>query len=231
MKKFIVDYIHIIAMTLTGLLFGLSFFLLFLNFYHVKEVSYSYTPSESSSITYEKMLSRINTIQNNASVYNQSNYQGSEDAYEMLGIQSKLNNCVKKYQEENLKKLFSKKSYLAKDVFELLNYYQNNILNGCVVLQMYNLVDTDQSTYKSDQLKKVAPFLKLEIDSLLNNGLSYVRSNLKNNDIYYFSNDDSKNTVFELTRDSYQEVLSNYTKTLDFLETFSTWYKDIVLGG
>ena len=33
MKKFLLEYANLIAYTITGLIFGLSFFLIFINFY------------------------------------------------------------------------------------------------------------------------------------------------------------------------------------------------------
>ena len=39
MKKILFEYINIFAYVIVGLAFGFSFFLLFLNFYHYKEVN------------------------------------------------------------------------------------------------------------------------------------------------------------------------------------------------
>ena len=35
MKKVLLEYANVFAYTITGLVFGLSFFLLFINFYHI----------------------------------------------------------------------------------------------------------------------------------------------------------------------------------------------------
>ncbi len=231
MKKFLVEYINLIGKTVLGLVFGLSFFLLFLNFYHYKEIRTVYTPSQENGTDYEKLLRQVDVIKQNAAAYSQNTYQGNEDVFDMLGMQSKLNACAQAYENETLKNLLSKESYVAEDVYELVNYYQNSILNDCIVLQFYSFGDSTSTTYKSERLRSISPFLKVEMDNLLNSSTGYVKNNLKNNDIYYFSNEDSKNTVFELTKDSYQEMMGQYKSTLNFLETFSNWYKNVAQGG
>ena len=69
------------------------------------------------------------------------------------------------------------------------------------------------------------------MDQLLSGGLGYLKNNMKNNDIYYFSNDDSKSSVFELTKNSYLEMVNYYKRSLAFLSNLSEWYRNVAQGG
>ena len=125
----------------------------------------------------------------------------------------------------------AREEYNINDVYELASYYQNEVLNDCIVIQMYGLANEESPSIKSARLQEIAPFLKVEMDQLLSGGLVYVKNNMKNNDIFYFSNDDSKTSVFELTKNSYLEVVNYYRRSLAFLKNFSEWYKKIAQGG
>ena len=231
MKDFLIEYAHIVATTILGLLFGLSFFLLFLNFYHYKEVTTTYQPSTENGTAYEQFMKEVQEIKENANTYSQKTYKGQEEVFDMLNMQTKIQMCLKLYETDELKALLTKETYTVNDVYELASYYQNEILNDCIVIQMYNLGSEESSSITSPRLRAISPFLKLEMDQLLSGGLGYLKNNMKNNDIYYFSNDDSKTGVFELTKNSYLEVISYYRHSLAFLKNFSQWYKNLAIGG
>ena len=231
MKAFFVEYANIIAKTTIGLIFGVSFFLLFLNFYHYKEIHTTYTPQKENTTNYDTLMEQVNQIKANAQSYSQNTYRGTENVYDMLGLQAKLNFCVAKVETEELKNLLAKESYTVQEVYDLVIYYQDEILNDCIVLQLYSLGDAATSPIQSARLKQISPFLRSQMDMMLNNGTGYLKNSLRNNDIYHFSNEDSKNNVFELTKDSYNEIMNRYKTTLEFIKTLSEWYKTMVIGG
>ncbi len=230
MKAFFVEYAHIVGTTIIGLLFGLSFFLLFLNFYHYKEVNTTYRPNQENGTDYDAIMKEVEKIKANAASYSQATYQGPEEVFDMLNMQTKLNFCANVFETDELKELFSKEEYTINDVYHLASYYQNEVLNDCVVIQLYNL-GNENTSIKSARLQQIAPFLKVEMDQLLSGGLGYLKNNMKNNDIYYFSNDDSKSSVFELTKNSYLEMVNYYKRSLAFLSNLSEWYRNVAQGG
>ena len=79
-------------------------------------------------------------------------------------------------------------------------------------------------------LSYIRPFINLNIKKLMNSP-SYIMSNIENADNYQFSNNDNKNTIFSLTRDSYYAILENYNTSLDLVVEVSEWYKNTVIGG
>ena len=147
----------------------------------------------------------------------------------MNAIQIKLNSCVKIFESEEYNNLANKETVELKDVYKLGKFYQNKVLNDCIVMQINSLAE-ENSSFSIDSLSAIRPFLKTNINQLLTSN-GYITSNLENADNYYFTNDISKSSIFFLAKDSYSAINKNYQNTLDFLVEISEWYKSEVVGG
>lgn len=229
MKKILLEYINIFAYVVVGIVFGFSFFLLFINFYHYKEINETINVKEEMKSYKQKTEEKLTKIKNNISLYQQNTYNGRNNIYDMNSIQIKLNSCVKSFESDDYKNLVNKENIEIKDVYKLGKFYQNTILNDCVVLQLSNLANENNS-YSIASLLKIRPFLKTNINQLLSSN-GYILSSLENDDNYYFTNDISKSSIFYLAKDSYSAINKNYQNTLDFLVEISEWYKSEVVGG
>ena len=98
------------AYALTGLVFGFSFFLLFLNFYHYKELGTKIDVSSEVVANDQKTKEKLEKIKTNINSYQQNSYQGRNNIYDMNSIQIKLNNCVKVFEsDEYLKGCYVRK--------------------------------------------------------------------------------------------------------------------------
>ena len=62
MKKLLLEYTNIIGYTIVGLVFGLSFFLLFINFYHAKELSEVVDISAYTATNRQNMENKLSKI-------------------------------------------------------------------------------------------------------------------------------------------------------------------------
>lgn len=229
MKKILLEYINIFGYAVVGIVFGFSFFLLFINFYHYKEINEKINVKEEMENYKQKTEEKLTKIKDNISLYQQNTYNGRNNIYDMNSIQIKLNSCVKSFESEEYKNLTNKENIEIKDVYKLGKFYQNTILNDCVVLQLSSLAD-ESSSYSITSLSTIRPFLKTNINQLLTSN-GYITSNLENADNYYFTNDISKSSIFFLAKDSYSAINKNYQNTLDFLVEISEWYKSEVVGG
>ena len=229
MKKVLLEYANLIAYTITGLIFGLSFFLIFINFYHMEEIN---TPADVSAYnaTNKQLINdKIATIKNNISVYDQSSYTGSLNIYGLNTAKIKLEECVKALESEELVKYFDQNTVYVKDVYDFSIDFKNIVLNDCLVMQLKSMFSTDTiATLPNYNIIK--PYVDLNIDNLLDSS-SYVQSNLENVDHYYFSTDINKANFFDLTEDSYADIMSTYQNSLDLLVEVSNWYRSVVVGG
>ena len=94
--KIIKEFSYVFAFSITGLIFGFSFFLLFSNIYSYKEVNSSYEVQDTEFTTYKEMKQKLNSIRGIANSFDSNNYKGQEDLFSMVQVQSKLNTCVDK---------------------------------------------------------------------------------------------------------------------------------------
>ena len=229
MKKVLLEYANVFAYTITGLIFGLSFFLLFINFYHMQELAETVDVSSYNDTNKVSVESKIETIRNNISVYNQSTYTGSLNIYGLNTVQLKLQDCLEILESEDMMKYFELDEIGIKDSYNFTLDFKNKILNDCLVMQVKSMFNTD-TVAMLPNFNIIKPYVELNLDTLLDS-TNYVQSNIENSDHYYFSTETNKANFFNLVDDSYSDVMNSYQNSLDLLVEVSNWYRNVVLGG
>ena len=229
MKKVLLEYANVFAYTITGLIFGLSFFLLFINFYHMQELAETVDVSSYNDTNKVSVESKIETIRNNISVYNQSTYTGSLNIYGLNTVQLKLQDCLEILESDDMMKYFELDEIGIKDSYNFTLNFKNKILNDCLVMQVKSIFNTD-TVAMLPNFNIIKPYVELNLDTLLDS-TNYVQSNIENSDHYYFSTETNKANFFNLVDDSYSDVMNSYQNSLDLLVEVSNWYRNVVLGG
>ncbi len=229
MKKILLEYANIIGYTITGLIFGLSFFLLFINFYHSQELSYVADVSEYNTINKDTVSQKIATIRANLSVYNQANYSGNLNIYGLNTAQIKLEECLKIIESPEMMAYFEKKEIQLKDSYNFAVDFKNKILNDCLVMQVKSMFNTD-TVSKLPNFDIIKPYVELSLNNLLSSS-AYVQADLENADHYFFNTNGNRTNFFDLVNDSYSNIMNDYQDSLDLLVEISAWFKSIVIGG
>ena len=220
--KIIKEFSYVFAFSITGLIFGFSFFLLFSNIYSYKEVNSSYEVQDTEFTTYKEMKQKLNSIREIANSFDSNNYKGQEDLFSMVQVQSKLNTCVDKIDTSSFDKLLTKKKIYIKDNYEMQQYYQSVISDECLVKQLYDL--TTNKNLKLSGLDDSSLFLQNEIDNLIKS-TDYIQKEIKSNSSYYFPSTNIKETLYDKTRDSYYSLLDDYKNSIDFVYDIALWYQ------
>ena len=229
MKKILLEYANIIGYTVTGLIFGLSFFLLIINFYHMQELSSSVSVETYNVNNKQLIEQKLNTIRNNISVYSQDSYTGNLNIYGLNTSQIKLQECVDIMGSDEMMSYFSKNNVGIRDTYNFTVDFRNKVLNDCLVMQLKSMFNTDTiSTLPNYNIIK--PYVDLNINSLVQS-VGYIQSNIENSDHYYYSTDVNKSNFFDLTNNSYLEIVNKYQQSLDLLVEVSNWYRTVVVGG
>lgn len=228
MKKLMIEYINIIAYTITGLVFGLCFFILFLNFYHYREINEKYVKIDNDNKTLKEINNKLFEIRKNAKTFDYNSYVGGEDPDSLASIKSRLEICVSNIDTDNFNMLMTKKKISIKDVYDMQQFYQKQISNECLVKQIYEL-SLDDNNINISKLKTVAPFIENNVNQLIKS-TDYVQKVMKSNSNYYFSSESSKTEIYNQTKDSYYSILNDYVSAIDFIYDISVWYKNIVGG-
>ena len=229
MKKILLEYASMLAFTITGLVFGLSFFLLFINFYHMEELAETVDIASYNDTNKASIENKINQIKNNISVYEQSNYQGSLNIYGLNTVKSRLENCVEIIESDDMMNYFDLDQIGINDSYNFTLDFRNKILNDCLVMQVTSMINTD-TVESLPNFNLIKPYIQIDLDNLLNS-YNYVQNNIENSDHYYFTTENNKTNFFDLVEDSYTETMNNYQSTLDLIVEISNWYRYTVIGG
>ena len=129
MKKLLVEYFNIIGYTITGIIFGFSFFLLFMNFYHYKDVNDIYVKQDNEVKMREDIYFKLSSIKGNIKDFDPNKYTGSSNVYVLSSIKSKIDTCVKKIDTEDLSLIMNKNNISTKDIYDMQQFYQINIIH------------------------------------------------------------------------------------------------------
>ncbi len=229
MKKILLEYVNMFAYTFTGLIFGLAFFLLFINFYHAQELSQVVDVSSYNDTSKASIENKIETIRNNINVYNQSTYTGSLNVYGLNTAQAKLQSCLDIIEGDTMMHYLNLDEIGINDSYNFVVDYKNEILNGCLVMQVKSMFNTD-TVAMLPNFNLVKPYIDMNVDNLLSS-TDYVQSNLENSDHYYFTTQANKNNFFNLVSDSYSDTMNSYSNSLDLLVEVSNWFRSVVVGG
>lgn len=229
MKKLLLEYASMLAFTITGLVFGLSFFLLFINFYHMEELAETVDIASYNDTNKASVENKINQIKNNISVYEQSNYQGSLNIYGLNTVKSRLENCVEIIESDDMMKYLNLNNISINDSYNFTVDFRNKILNDCLVMQVTSMINTD-TVEALPSFNLIKPYIQINVNNLLNS-YHYVQNNIENSDHYYFTTETNKTNFFDLVEDSYTDTMNNYQVTLDLLVEISNWYRNVVIGG
>ena len=229
MKKILLEYASMLAFTVTGLIFGLSFFLLFINFYQIEELAETVDIASYNDTNKASIETKINQIKNNISVYEQSNYRGSLNIYGLNTVKSRLENCIEIIESDDMMKYFDLDQIGINDSYNFTIDFRNRILNDCLVMQVTSIINTD-TVESLPNFSLIKPYIQIDLNNLLNS-YNYVKNNIENSDHYYFTTETNKTNFFDLTEDSYTETMNNYQSALDLLVEISNWYRYTVIGG
>ncbi len=229
MKKILLEYASMFAYTITGLIFGLSFFLLFLNFYHMDELADTVDVSTYNDTSKVSVENKLNMIRNNINVYDQNSYTGSINIYGLNNAKLRMEACLEILESDEMMRYFDLDTIGIQDAYNFTRDFRNIVLNDCVAMQINSMFSTD-TVSTLPNFNVIEPYVKLSINNLLNS-TNYVQNNLENSDHYYFSTNVNKINFFDIVEDSYVDTMNNYQYTLDLIVEISNWYKDIVIGG
>lgn len=225
MKNIIIEYFNLIGYSITGIIFGFSFFMLFINFYHYKDVSNVYIKQDSDFKLNQEIKNKIVKINENIDSFDINKYNGQENIYSLASIKSRIGVCVSKINTPEFNNILDKKEINIKDVYDMQQFYQINISNECLVKQLYELTSVD-SKIQISNLDKITPFMQDNIESLIKS-TDYLQKVIKNNSSYSFTSESSKIDLYDSNKDSYYDLLNKYNTAIDFIYDVSLWFKEV----
>lgn len=217
MKNMLQQYLKVMGTTLVGLAFGFSFFYLFLNFYHYQEIRRTVYFNPVSDSTYLKINKTLDRVSNKISSLNIYDSNSTMSISERNQLKNKLKSCVSMIDTEKLNSLKEKNQIDIKDVYELYDSYEKNVLNNCIITNLSSFVTPGKI---ENQTKEILQ----SYQTVLIQDTSYLKKDLFNNGTYHFSTDSTTVAIKNRARDGFYEVLSAYNRAADFLEIVTDYY-------
>ena len=201
MKKFIKDYIKIIGITLTGLVFILASFYLIMNYNHSEELKKSIYIGEKDPY-YSKHKELLNDISSNLLTFR--NKKNSNQAYQRM--YDSLSNCYNILQDEGtFSRINVNNIYSSYEIYKLGENFQNKVINLCYAYNLGYLKGDDSPK----EFKSISPFVASYAESL-NENVEDSLSEIKNNSSYFYSTNITSATVRNYLTSSYKTISMSY---------------------
>ncbi len=220
--EFIKQYLKILSNVCTGLVFAFASFYLLANLYHFFELRKDYYISFNDELIVADIDKTLETVNNNISTFDSSSYKGQIPTNNMNLIKQRLSNCIASFNNSAMGTMRNKNIVTIVDVYRLRESYENDILNKCVVSNLYWLTEVDESygNYLADN----TDLSKLYIDTLVTS-TSYLKKDLLNNSSYYYNTSIASASTLDNTRDGFYEVMDAYNRAAKLVLYVSEWYK------
>lgn len=228
MKEILKEYAKIFSYTVTGIVFIFASFYLIMNVYHMQEVASSFPLYINEDENYKEIKEKIANIDKYTNVsINKSKTTASKEF--LATLNAKLKYCSSALNNEVFKELETKKTMNIKDVYNLRNSVNANVINGCLVEQLHYLTYYDNKDGNSNGLTNYSNYIKLNIDTI-SNQLNYIDKDILNNSSYYYNSSNANLSVMEKHKDMYDSIMTTYKEAASLVEMLSKWLYDEVGG-
>ena len=219
MKKFIREYLDLIAYAALGIAFVISSFYLLINYYHSVEVSKTLYITEND-IYYNNYKQKLDTINDNLKKYINGNNR--TNVYNTM--YTKLSTCSNVLNSDGmLSKIEVNKQYNVNDIYTLATTFQEKALNNCWAVNLSYLTDEE---LLPNEFRDVAPFIKNNVATITNRVQGAV-DELSNNSSYFMSTSITSSTVRNYLNADYVSIVSSYENFVDIV----LYLSEMINGG
>ena len=211
MKKFIKNYINIVAYSFTGLIFMFASFYLLINYYHYEELKKPLYVSEND-ISYKNYNDKLNKIKLNLENYDSKGMKNKD--FDVM--YNHLLSCYNVMNKDSLSNMKVNTYYHPIDIYNIGANFQSNNLNVCWALHLsYLTKDSVPSKFKN-----ISPMIVNEI-GFLTNETNNALSEIKNNSSYFYTTNITSATIRSYLYSDYQIITNSYNQFADIILTLS----------
>ncbi len=222
MKKFIREYIKIIAYTAIGLAFFMTSFYLLINYYHQEELSRPIYISQNDA-NYLSYKSKLEEIDNNLKSFH--NPGSISDSYYVM--YNKLSSCSSILKSEGtLATLKLDTYYKPYDVYKLGSTFQSEVLNKCWAIHLSYLT----SDKVPNEFLEVAPYITNSVDTI-SGQTSFALEEIQNNSSYFYTTNITSSTIRNYLSSDYTSIAKSYNQFADIILTLSKQINESNNGG
>lgn len=220
MKDFFAELFELLSICILVICLSFASFLLFLNFYHYKDVSHSEIIDEGSKVLYndyKKTLSRVDKKMNSVDYNNVSYGTTAKPIYDYY------KSCTNSLKNGTFAKLESKDSFTMKDIYDSNNDILKKYNNLCIFYIPYNITVINKTYKPSVSFDSIFKETELKRKIVIDNADYLTKSGLGNSS-YTFVTDTSRNTIYNKATNEFRLTIDNYKVMASILEDVANWY-------
>ena len=222
MRDFIVDFLKLLANSVLVICLALMSFLLISNFFHYRDVSYSYSTDLSNNadyVEYNEILKNVDKKMKSVDYKNNQYNSTAKPIYEYYS------GCVKALNDGTFAKLDSKESVTGLDVYNANNEILKDYNNKCIFYIPYNISNIYSKSSPNVSFDKTKELTSQKADIIIDNAEYLTESGLGNSS-YSFVTDVTRSTIYNKVQNELDLTINNYKMIALLLDDIADWYVD-----
>lgn len=222
MKEIIGDFIKLFTNCMLVLCLMLSSFLLIINMYHSKEVSYVYYNNLNDSASYNNAMKTKEQIAKNINNISTKDVVG-------VNVKSVLQQCYNDIDSSTFAKFKTKQSFVLKDSYDAAIELRTTLNTDCLFNVTYIMNGMKETGLLKKDITDITNYVSKQKDYILTNN-NYLVNKMLANSTYSFVTDVTRSSVYNNTAEILNETLANYSVLIDTMEKLSSWCANEIGG-
>ena len=215
MKSLFNDFIKLFANCILVLALMMGSFLVIINLYHHKEVSYVYHKDLNESATYKLFMEKKQDLRNNIDKIDTDNLAGKN-------IKAVFNSCYTAIDNSKFAGLNKKQDFTLYDSYEAAFEMKESLSSACLFNITYNLKDLKENGNIDADITEILDYVDSQKEFIMSTN-SFLINHMLSNSTYSFVTDITKNSIFNNTYETLNEVNENYYIFVSTVNYLSNW--------
>lgn len=224
MKEILKDFSTLFANGILVICLMVASFLVLINLYHSKEVSYEYYAELSEDDRYTSIKDSIEVMKTNVEAVPSSNNPAAS------GVKQVIDRCITALESSSFYKLAEKDYIHFKDIYNANSELASELNNTCLFALSYTTSnDVLGNTEYASSYEPVNTLVEEERNIVITQ-TDYLKNRLLANSTYSYMTDTTRNSIFNETEANLFLLVSSYDRVTSSLERVTNWYAD-TFGG
>lgn len=220
MKEFFLEFFKFLSDSVLIICFALVSFLLILNFYHYRDVSYKYPADLTNNAAYNDVISDLKSVDKKMNSVNYKNVDYNLTAKPIFEYYTGCKDALEKSVFYNL----SNDMYVSyTDVYNANNDLVNDYNNVCLYTIAYSIANMDDKFDFKNDYTKVFKLVEEKREMVLDYA-EYLTNSALENSSYSFSTETFKGTIYNRTASHLNLTIYNYSMVVSILDDIADWY-------
>ena len=215
MKLLFRDFIKLFANCILILALMMSAFLVIINLYHYKEVSYVYYKNLNESSTYKLYLEEKKSLKENIDNIDTSSLVGQN-------VKAVLNNCYNAIEGSKFNNLVNQQNFTLKNSYDAAFEMKENLSSVCLFNVTYNIKNLKESGHIKTDVNHILDYVASQKEFILSTN-GFLINHMLSNSTYSFVTDITKNSIFNNTYETLNETMENYYIFVSTVDYLSEW--------